>query len=127
MRFIYYSLIFSYSLSELPAVVVRQHSGCTSSAFVITSLSQYSPFLLKGITQQVEHRQFQTNSTVLYLVLSDEFSEERSIKPISEHYYRYVLTADTNLTIALKDYYDGLCLIEEKVILQKLMSQEFSN
>lgn len=94
-------------MTELPAVVVRQRSGATTNAFVIEPLSQHSPFLLKAITQQVEHRQFQTNPTVLYLALSDEFSEGTSIKPISEHYYRYVLTADTNLTVALKDYYDG--------------------
>lgn len=93
---------------ESPTIVLRQLSGSVTSSFVISPLSHHLPFLFKAVTTQVEYRQFQPNFTVLYLVLSDKFSQNTSFKPISQDYYRYVLTADINQTIALKDYYDGM-------------------
>lgn len=94
-------------LAESPTIILRQSPGATTSAFVISPLSHHSPFLFKAVTTEVEHRQFQPNFTVLYLALSDQFPQSRSFKPISQHYYRFVLTADLNQAIALKDYNDG--------------------
>lgn len=89
-------------------IVLQQFAGAATSAFNVTPLlSRSPPFLLKAITKQVEHHRFQPNLTVLYVALSDEFPKD---KLTSKNYYRFIVTADTNLSVAQKEYYDGLFL-----------------
>lgn len=66
--------------------------------------------MVRATTKQVENEQFQPNPTRIYVASGDNVQGNKMFTIRSDQhtiYYRFVLTADLNKSVALKEMQDG--------------------
>lgn len=91
---------------------MKQNSGPFTEAFdIVPENSNLKDIqMIRATTRQVENEHFQRNRTRIYVASGDNAQGDKMFTLRSDQhtiYYRFVLTADIDKSVALKEMLDG--------------------
>ncbi|XP_037958429.1 protein-glucosylgalactosylhydroxylysine glucosidase [Teleopsis dalmanni] len=121
-RALVYELLVQRELTEESlALNLIQKPGAASEAFNFTLVNLNNPSsndsvamkVLKGTTRVVENEQFQKAAKTVFIVFSDNFTNEKTLEMLpgqQQLYYRFIITADEVATNAVWEMQEVLHL-----------------
>ncbi|XP_067623931.1 protein-glucosylgalactosylhydroxylysine glucosidase [Eurosta solidaginis] len=125
-RALIYELFVHYTGAFDPLLIhLSRKPGSKSDAFDFSPLgtnsSTFGTKMLRGVTRQLEHPDFQSELRTIFVAFSDDWENELSRTfelPAGQEdfYYRYVMTADGNEKVARKEMEDVMTLTIENLL-----------
>ncbi|XP_065358226.1 protein-glucosylgalactosylhydroxylysine glucosidase [Calliphora vicina] len=127
-------IVLRETAPEPITIELHQYPGSNTQAFdVVNENSNVANIkMVRATTKEVENEYLQLNRTSIYVAFSDTFPENKKIFKLNSGqkslYYRFVLTADLDKSVALKEIENVLSLTKQD-LLEKHTSrwQQFWN